>query len=133
MFKALKDHLWLAKNAASLIAFAAEERAEQEARPNESSAQLVDNGKVLREAVGKLRAITEAAPAAGAKPAQQPAAPATPEPTAPATPLNEMSTEELRAATREHLNGLLAHLDGETRQTPPFWRGPDAPKAHGDQ
>jgi hypothetical protein len=44
-----------------------------------------------------------------------------------------MSTEELRAATREHLNGLLAHLDGETRPTPPFWRGQDAPKARGDQ
>jgi hypothetical protein len=44
-----------------------------------------------------------------------------------------MSTEQLRAATREDLNRLLAHMDGETRPTPPFWRDQDAPKAHGDQ
>ena len=49
-------------------------------------------------------------------------------------PTGEVSTEELRAATREDLNRLLAHLDdGETRPISPFWRDQDAPKAHGDQ
>jgi membrane protein involved in colicin uptake len=129
MFKALKEHLWLAKNAASLIAFAAEERAEREARANESSAQLVDNGEVLREAVGRLRAITEAAPAAGAKPAQQPAAPETPAaPLAPKRELHELSTEELRAATRQSLNELFGHLDGERPTRSPFFRGSNKPE-----
>jgi hypothetical protein len=85
--------------------------------------------KWLREMVGRPAEhwITETEP-------MRPAAPETP--AAPPTPkreLHELSTEELRATTREDLNRLLAHMDGETRPTSPFWRDQDAPKAHGDQ
>jgi hypothetical protein len=81
----------------------------------------------------KAAIVQQAGPVAETEPTR-PAAPETPAaPPAPKRELHELSTEELRAATREDLNRLLAHMDGETRPTSPFWRGQDAPKAHGDQ
>jgi len=92
---------------------------------------------MIRDAVDqavKAAIAQQAGPVAETEPTR-PAEPETPAaPPAPKRELHELSTEELRAATREDLNRLLAHLDdGETRPISPFWRDQDAPKAHGDQ
>lgn len=96
---------------------------------NESRTRVIDRDAIIREAVEKAvkAQLGETAPAAGAvsaPPAEIP--PAEPAPVESDRPLHELSLDGLRSATREGLNAMFNHLDGERRPSP-FWLGLERP------